>query len=78
MLAAINEFRTNIQRVRNLGGIYSALSVQTTSAIDLSDILRSELVMAVSALDYYVHELVRIGMLEVYRHRGRHTVGFRC
>jgi hypothetical protein len=77
MLAAINQFRTNLQRVRNLGGIYSVLSAQTTSAIDLSDILRAELVMAVSALDYYVHELIRIGMLEVYRGIRPETAAFR-
>ena len=67
MQAAIEQFRQNIQRVRNLGSIYQALSSQTTEALDLSDLLRSELVMAVSALDHFVHELVRLGMLEAYR-----------
>ena len=38
-----------------------------TAAVDLSDLLRAALVHAVSALDHYVHELVRIGMLEVHR-----------
>ena len=70
MQAAIDQFRVNIARVRNLGAIHNALSAQTTAAIDLSDILRSELVMAVSALDHYIHEIVRLGMLEVY-HRNR-------
>ena len=67
MQAAIDQFRRNIQRVRNLGAIYQALSAQTTQALDLSDLLRSELVMAVSALDHYIHELVRLGMLEAYQ-----------
>ncbi len=67
MQAAIDQFRRNIQRVRNLGAIYQALSVQTTQALDVSDLLRSELVMAVSALDHYIHELVRLGMLEAYQ-----------
>ena len=66
MQAAIDQFRRNIQRVRDLGSIYQALNSQTTIALDLSDLLRSELMMAVSALDHYVHELVRIGMLDVY------------
>lgn len=43
-----------------------ALEAQTTSALDLSDLLRAELVLAVSALDHYIHELVRLGMLEAY------------
>lgn len=67
MQAAIDQFRVNIARVRNLGVIHNTLNVQTTAAIDLSDILRSELVMAISALDHCIHEIVRLGMLEVYR-----------
>jgi len=42
------------------------LKATTTNALDLSDILRAELVLAVSALDYYIHEIVRFGMLEIY------------
>jgi hypothetical protein len=67
MQVAIDQFRVNLARVRNLGGIYNTLNAQTTAVIDCSDILRSELVMAVSVLDYYIHEIVRLGMLEVYR-----------
>ena len=67
MQVAIDQFRVNLARVRNLGGIYNTLNAQTTAVIDLSDILRSELVMVVSVLDYYIHETVRLGMLEVYR-----------
>ena len=67
MQAAIDQFRRNIQRVRNLGSIYQTLNSPTTQALDLSDLLRSELVMAVSALDHYIHELVKLGILEAYR-----------
>ena len=67
MQSAIEQFRANIQRVHALGSIYQALNAQTTEALDLSDLLRSEWVMAVSALDHYVHELVKLGMLEIYR-----------
>ena len=67
MQAAIDQFRRNIDRVRNLVSIYQTLSAQTTQALDLSDLLRSGLVMAVSTLDQYVHELVRPGMLEAFR-----------
>jgi hypothetical protein len=34
---------------------------------DVSDMLRAALVLAVSALDYYVHEVVTLGMLEIHR-----------
>ena len=67
MQVAINQFRTNIERVENLGAIYSVFGAQTTPAIDISDLLRSELVMAVSALDHYIHEIVRLNMLEIFR-----------
>ena len=67
MQTAINQFRTNISRVRNLGSIFESLDSRTTSVLDLSDVLRAELVLAVSALDHFIHELVRLGMLEAYR-----------
>ena len=76
MQVAIDQFRANIARVRNLRVVYNALNVQTTAVIDLSDILRSELVMAVSTLDLYIHEIVRLGMLEVYRGTRPETSAF--
>ncbi len=57
--------KKNIKQARQLGGIYRALRSQTTAALDLSDILRAELVLAVSAFDNSAHEITRIGMLEV-------------
>jgi hypothetical protein len=76
MLAAIEQFRENIARARHLGAIYQILSAQTTAALDLTDILRAELVMVVSALDYYVHEIVRLGMLESYQGKRNKTIQF--
>ena len=38
----------------------------TTSAVDASDMLRAQLVLAVSALDHYVHEITRLGMLSIF------------
>ena len=43
------------------------MTAQTTGAFDISDVLRASLVMAVSTMDQYIHELVRLGMLEAYR-----------
>jgi hypothetical protein len=65
MNTAIQNFDANMQRVRELGGLYNALESLTTSVIDKSDILRSQLVLGVSALDFYVHEIVYLGMLEI-------------
>ena len=76
MNLAIDQFRANIGRVRNLGAITEALGAQTTRILDLSDILRAELVLAVSALDQFVHEIVRLGMLDCYRGNRPHTLQF--
>jgi len=67
MQVAIEQFRNSINRIRNLIAVYSFVNAQTTSALDLSDMLRAALVLLVSALDYYIHEVVRVGMLEIYR-----------
>jgi hypothetical protein len=62
---AIEDFRENMLRVRTIGGLYHALQRLTTPAIDASDLLRIQIVLGGSALDHYVHELTRLGMLDV-------------
>jgi hypothetical protein len=66
MHSAITAFRENIQRVKSLGGLFQALSSLTTSAIDATDLLRAQIVLTLSALDCYIHEVTRIGMLEIF------------
>jgi len=67
MQSAIDLFRISIGRVRDLIAVHNSLKAQASSVLDLSDMLRAALVLAVSALDYYIHEVVRIGMLEIHR-----------
>jgi hypothetical protein len=67
MQSALDQFRASIGRVRDLISIHNSVRAQSTSALDLSDVLRAALVLAVSALDYYVHEVVTLGMLEIHR-----------
>ncbi len=76
MHRAIQQFRSNIERVRALGGLYEALSRLTTPAVDSTDILRAQIVLAVSALDHYIHELTRLGMLEVFNGLRAPTIAF--
>ena len=66
MLDAIEQFRKNVDRVRAIGGLYEALEQLTTPVVDTTDLLRTQIVMIVSALDHYIHEITRIGMLEIY------------
>lgn len=66
MQATIEQFRENIARIRDLNALQATIEGLTTGAVDLGDILRAEVVMLVSALDYFVHEVVRIKLLAVY------------
>ncbi len=67
MQSALDQFRISINRVRDLIAVHNSVNTQSTSALDLSDILRAALVLSVSALDYYVHEVVKLGMIEIHR-----------
>lgn len=55
-----------MKRARELGRLYNALSAMTTTALNTNDLLRSQIVMAVSALDHFVHEIVREEMVAIY------------
>ena len=67
MQSALDQFRISISRVRDLIDLHNSVKAQATGALDVSDMLRAALVLAVSALDYYVHEVVTLGMLEIHR-----------
>lgn len=67
MQSALDQFRVSISRVRDLIALHNSIKAQATGALDVSDMLRAALVLAVSALDYYVHEVVTLGMLEIHR-----------
>jgi len=78
MQSAKVHFEQNIIRVKNLGAIYGSINLQTTAILDLSDILRAQYVMLVSALDYFIHEIIRIGMLETYKNKRKATKEFKA
>ncbi|MBL7203534.1 MAG: hypothetical protein ISS63_04270 [Desulfobacteraceae bacterium] len=67
MNKAITQFEANIESVRQLGIIYLAFRDKVTQAINLDELLRAELVLAVGALDCYIHDLVRIRMSVAFR-----------
>jgi hypothetical protein len=76
MQTALDQFRSNIVYVRNIGGLYTSIGSITTAALDLSDLLRTQLVMCVSALDHYIHEITRIGMLQALDDQRPRTSAF--
>jgi len=66
MNRAIQQFETNIESANQLGLIFQAFSEKVTEAICLDELLRAEIVLAVSALDCYIHDLVRIVMTQAF------------
>lgn len=66
MNSAIEAFRLNGERVEHLGGLYDAISTIMTTALDASDLLRAQIVLSVSALDYFVHEVTVRGMVQIF------------
>ncbi len=66
MQQALNSFKECIERARHLGGLFTALSRLVTPVVDTSDLLRAQIVLAVSALDYFIHEITLHGMIETF------------
>jgi RiboL-PSP-HEPN len=62
-----SQFLSNITSIREIDTLYQYLKNDLHLANDFSDLLRSEIVYAVSALDKLVHELVRFGMIETFK-----------
>lgn len=65
MSPPLKSFEKNIESIKMLDNIYKYFSNQL-QAIDLSEILRAELVLLVSAFDCYIHDIVKHGMLEIF------------
>ncbi|EQM79113.1 HEPN domain-containing protein [Stutzerimonas stutzeri] len=66
MLNAINSFRSNIAQTEQLIALFDYLHSQLKAPMDFDDLLRSKIVYAVSAFDKLMHDLIRIGMVEIF------------
>lgn len=76
MSRQLSAYLANSARVRSLIGFHEATIVGLTSAIDISDMLRAGHVLAVSALDSFIHELVREALMEIYDGRRPEVPGY--
>lgn len=65
MRDSVLEFNSNIKLVREIDATYGRLRKSGAKAIDLEDLLRSQVVMSVSALDLLIHRIVLTGMISV-------------
>ena len=66
MRNALVLFDSNLSAARNLEDLYAFLSSRIVAPISFDDLLRSQVVYAVSAFDKLVHDLVRIGMVQIF------------
>jgi len=66
MEQTIRQFEDNILRIKHLVKLYEDNSTNNTQE-DYSDILRAALVLLVSALDTFIHNIVRLGMVEILK-----------
>lgn len=66
MLNAKGIFHSNIRQANELGALYDYLSNMVAIPEQFDDLLRSEIVNAVSAFDKLMHDLIRIGMVRTF------------
>jgi len=69
MLNAKRVFHKNIQQANELGVLYDHLSNLVAIPEQFDDLLRSQLVNAVSAFDKLIHDLIRIGMVKMFENQ---------
>jgi hypothetical protein len=73
MLNAKLVFQKNIQQANELGALYAHLSHMVEIPEQFDDLLRSQIVNAVSAFDKLVHDLIRIGMVGIFENQRQST-----
>lgn len=76
MTDATTSFNALIKQSNISKGLFNYLSIQKVP-VDFSDLLRWQWVLSVSALDKYVHDVVRIGMVEAFEGRRVQTSKFK-
>ena len=58
-------FTQNMTRVKALGDLHTSMCKLVTVAVDLSDLLRAQIVLSVSALDAFIHGIVLKGVQDI-------------
>lgn len=77
MITAYNTFQDDITRIKGLFAVYNHLKDVLHLSEDVtSEILRNQYMYAVSAMDKFMHEIVRVGFIESYRNLRPQTQKF--
>jgi len=66
MLNAQKVFLSNMRDADALTGIYDYLTNTVVTPMSFDDLLRSKIVYSVSAFDKFMHDLIRVGMVQTY------------
>ena len=67
MLRSQARFQQRIDESRHSGAVYDYLCNNVPGPVNYDDLLRYQIVSAVSAFDTLIHDLVRIGMVAAYQ-----------
>lgn len=70
-------FHNSIKDTANVDTIYNYITKTMPIPFDCSDLLRWEFIQCVSAFDKLIHDLVRIGMLEIFQGKRTPTNKFK-
>jgi hypothetical protein len=70
---AFDLFLSAVGGTKTIMAIYDFLAQEVHAPMDYSDLLRWQWVQAVSALDKFIHDIVRVGMLDIYTGRRNPT-----
>ena len=76
MSKPIDNFHLQIIEVKKLNDIFQYSQHVLTTGIDISGILRAQIVFSVSALDNYVHNIVLFGVASILRNKKPLPISF--
>lgn len=66
MHSALAGFKLSIQNAKDLSGLYEYLKSTHAVPFPFDDLLRSQIVYAVSAFDKLMHDIIRVGMVQTF------------
>lgn len=66
MLQSHQRFINLVKDTENVEALYHYFGNNMAVSVDISDLLRWQWVQCISAFDKFVHDLVRVGMLEIF------------
>lgn len=66
MLQSYQRFSMLVKDTENVEALYNYFEKSVVVPVDTSDLLRWQWVQCISAFDKFIHDIVRVGMLEIF------------